>query len=144
MISNKKIILITACGKNKNDIQGPAWKVYKSSRIKFLYRKSKELKYDFYILSSKYGLINAESFIEPYDEILTFEKAKILLPEIINTLKNYDMVIYYSGGARKIYRELIEIAVKQTNKQFISFGYANMGDISKVDEIIKKALLLLL
>ena len=132
----KKIILITACGKKKEDIIGPAWKVYKSSRIKYLYKKSKEFGYDFYIISSKYGLINAEDTIEPYDEILTPQKAAFLLPQVVEILKNYDVIVYYSGGARSLYRTLIEKAAIKTNKKFISFGYANMGDISKVGDII--------
>ena len=52
-----KIMLITACGNKKENKPIEAGKLYKSSRIRHLYRRSKELNIPFYILSAKYGLI---------------------------------------------------------------------------------------
>ncbi|WP_297522154.1 DUF6884 domain-containing protein [Thermococcus sp.] len=137
---NARIIVITACGNKKNPQPGPAWRIYRSSRIKYLHKKSQELGYSFYILSGKYGLIPAEKHIEPYDEILSEEKIKKFLPHVIKILEHYDIVIYYQGGARSIYRSLIQTAALSLNKDIIVFGYANMGDINKIEMIINEAI----
>ncbi|WP_297093055.1 DUF6884 domain-containing protein [Thermococcus sp.] len=136
---SNRIIVITACGNKKSTEPGPAWKVYKSSRIRYLYRKSQELGYSFYVLSAKYGLIHAETIIEPYNEILNEDKVQELLPQVLEALKQYDVVIYYAGGARKSYKTLIQLAAGKLNKDLIIFGYANMGDINKIEDVINCA-----
>ena len=129
--------LVTACGAKKEDTPQPAGRLYKSSRIRHLYKRSKELGLPFYILSAKYGLINADSIIEPYDRIMTPERAAELLPQVKDTIKDFDLIIFYKGGARKEYRELIERACKETGTQLISFGYGNMGDIGELENILR-------
>ncbi|USG99381.1 hypothetical protein K1720_07560 [Thermococcus argininiproducens] len=132
----QKIVVITACGSKKENIPSPAWKLYKSSRIRYLYKKSKQLTYPFYILSAKYGLVHSEKILKPYDELLTEEKANQLMSQVIEVLNGFDIVIYYKGGARKTYLNLIEKASRALNKTLITFGYANMGDINNIDDII--------
>lgn len=130
------IVLITACGNKKESTPQPAGKLYKSSRIRHLYHRSKELGVQFYILSAKYGLINADTVIEPYDQIMTKERAKELLPQVKEVLRGFDVVIFYRGGARKEYRELIERACKEIGVKLVVFGYGNMGDIGKLEVIL--------
>ncbi|MBP1912546.1 DUF6884 domain-containing protein [Thermococcus stetteri] len=107
--------------------------IYKSPRIRHLYRKSKELGIPFYILSAKYGLVNADTVIEPYDKIMTTERALELLPQVKETIKEFDVVIFYRSGARREYRYLVERACRETGTRLISFGYGNMGDIRKLE-----------
>ena len=135
-----KVALVTACGVKKENTPQPAGRLYKSSRIRHLYKKSKELGLPFYILSAKYGLINADTIIEPYDRIMTPERAAELLPQVKETIKSFDLVIFYKGGARKEYRELIESACEETGTRLISFGYGNMGYIGKLDKILEGTL----
>ncbi|NJE42788.1 DUF6884 domain-containing protein [Thermococcus sp. GR6] len=135
-----KVALVTACGAKKENTPQPAGKLYKSSRIRHLYRRSKELGLPFYILSAKYGLVNADTVIEPYDKVMTPERAAELLPQVREVIKNFDLIIFYKGGARKEYRELIEKACKETGTRLISFGYGNMGDIRNLDKILEGAL----
>ena len=137
LMTNVKVVLVTSCGAKKESTPQPAGKLYKSSRIRHLYRKSKELGIPFYILSAKYGLINADTIIEPYDQIMTPERAKELLPQVKEALEGFDLVIFYKGGARKEYKELIERACEETGTRLISFGYGNMGDIGKLDKILE-------
>ncbi len=133
--------LVTACGAKKENTSQPAGRLYKSSRIRHLYKRSKELGIPFYILSAKYGLVNADTVIEPYDKVMTPERAAELLPQVKETIKGFDMIIFYKGGARKEYRELIEKACEETGTRLISFGYGNMGNIRDLDKILKEALL---
>jgi hypothetical protein len=132
-----KIVLITACGGKKEKGKRKAAELYKSARIRHLYRRSKELNLPFYILSAKYGLVFAEEEIEPYEAVMTEEKCKELLPNILEKLKDYEVVIYYRGGARKEYYDCIKEACETLGKKFVSFGYGNMGDIRKLDSILE-------
>lgn len=134
----KKLLLITACGNKKEDKPMEAGKLYKSSRIRHLYKRSKELNIPFYILSAKYGLISGNEIIEPYNEIMEEDKCEILEKQISQILKDFDVIIYYKGGARKEYYNCLEKISKKLNKKFISFGYGNMGDIGKLEEIINE------
>jgi hypothetical protein len=96
-----RVMLATACGAKKEDTLQPAGKLYKSARVRHLYRRSKELGIPFYVLSAKYGLVDGDQLIGPYDAVLTPKQARELLPQVISVVKNYDVVIYYKGGARK-------------------------------------------
>ena len=134
----QKIVIVTACGSKKENSPHPAWRLYTSSRIRYLYKKSKELGYPFYILSAKYGLVHSEDILEPYDEILTEERAKDLVPQVAEVLRNFEIVVYYRGGARTMYLYLIKEASKIAGTRLVSFGYANMGDINKLEAIIQE------
>lgn len=131
------IILVTACGNKKEEKPMPAGKLYKSTRIRHLYRKSKELGIPFFILSAKYGLIEADTVISPYNEIMTDDNCKKFEDLIEEVINKYDTILYYKGGARKEYYKCLEKITKKLNKKFISFGYGNMGDIRKLEEIIR-------
>ena len=132
----KKIVLITACGNKKENKPTKAGNLYKSSRIRHLYKRSKELNIPFYILSAKYGLVNGDEIIAPYNQIMDKKQCEKLKDQIEKILENFDIIIYYKGGARKEYYNCLEIIAKKLNKRFISFGYGNMGDIRKLEDII--------
>ena len=133
-----KKVLITACGNKKENKPMEAAKLYKSARIRHLYKKSKELDIPFFILSAKYGLVYGDDVIEPYNEIMNEDKCRILEEQISQVLKDFDFVVYYKGGARKEYYNCIEKVAKKLNKKLITFGYGNMGDIGKLQEIINE------
>jgi len=130
------MVLITACGNKKENVPTVVGKLYKSTRIRYLYKKSKELNIPFYILSAKYGLVNSDKIISPYNQIMDDNQCIKLKSQIKEVLKNFDIIIYYKGGAREIYFNCLKDVVFELNKKFIYFGYANMGDIKKIDEII--------
>lgn len=132
----EKIVLIAACGNKKEDKPNKAGKLYKSSRIRHLYKRSKELNIPFYILSARYGLVSCDEIIAPYNQIMNKEQCEKLKVQIEKVLENFDLIIYYKGGARKEYYDCLEKLAKKLNKKFISFGYGNMGDIGKLEDII--------
>jgi hypothetical protein len=129
-----KILIVTACGKRKDTVPQPAWKLYKSPRIRAVYNRRNG--HDMAILSSKYGLVYADEIIEPYEEVLTKQRTKELLPQVSLRIKNYDCVLYYRGGAGKEYFNLIKAACEQADKTLILFGYKNLGDINEIPTAI--------
>ncbi|WP_258084319.1 DUF6884 domain-containing protein [Thermococcus thermotolerans] len=136
----KSVVLVTACGNKKEEEPLPAGRLYKSSRIRHLYRKSKELGVPLYILSAKYGLVNSDTIIEPYDQIMTMDRVHELLPQVKRVLKEFDIVVFYQGGARKEYRILIEMACKDLGIPLVKYGYKNMGDIKETEKILRNIL----
>ena len=133
----RKIVLITACGNKKENKPTEAGRLYKSSRVRHLYKRSKELNIPFYILSAKYGLVSGDEIIQPYNQIMDKKQCESLKNKIEDILENFDIIIYYKGGARKEYYNCLENIAKKLNKKFISFGYGNMGDIGKLEDIIR-------
>ena len=105
-----------------------------------MYRRSKELGIPFYILSAKYGLVDSNDVIEPYDQIMTKERINELKSQVSGILRNFDVVIFFKGGVRKEYRTLIEMVCDELGIELIEFGYGNMGDIRKLDEILKSVI----
>ena len=72
-----KICIVTACGNKKHAEPLPAWKIYKSSRIKAVYNRRNN--HDMYILSAQHGLVFSEKIIAPYNRIMDEERAKELV-----------------------------------------------------------------
>jgi len=137
------LILLTACGKKKEVTPQPAWKLYKSARIRYLKRIAEEMNVPFYIVSAKYGLIHSEKIIEPYETLLTKEKAQKLFPQVIEILTKLKMegirlILYFKGGARKEYHDLVLRASSEVNLNFISYGSGYMKDIGMTKEFIEK------
>ena len=131
-----KIALITACCAKKLHHPAPAINLYRSSRIKAVYNRSNGA--DFYILSAEYGLVPAQKIIEPYNTIMTPQRAKELAPKIAETLKGYDVVVFYRAGARKEYLKCIAKACRNAKVKLIVIGYGQIGDINKIPQIIKQ------
>ncbi|SMO67911.1 hypothetical protein SAMN06269117_11816 [Balnearium lithotrophicum] len=133
-----RLALVTACGGKKEGTKRKAGLLYKSARIRHLYRKSKELKIPMFIISAKYGLVSADDEIEPYEAVMTDERCRELLPTLLKKLKDFDVVIYFRGGARKEYYNCIREAVDTLKKELVVFGYGNMGDIGKLQGIVEE------
>ena len=135
-MSGKRIALVTACGNKKEKTPQEAGKLYRSARIRHLYRRSKELNIPLFIISAKYGLVSADEIIEPYNAVMTDEKCKELKEKMLSKLRDFDIIIYYRGGARKTYLDCISEVAKELEKELIVFGYGNMGDIGKLTNIL--------
>ena len=92
-----------------------------------------------YILSSKYGLLHSEKVIEPYDMVLDRERVRELLPDMIPVLQEYDKVIFFKAGAKKLYTECIEEACEMTGTELDLFGFGFMGGIGDLEGKIRDA-----
>ena len=133
--SKPKILVVTACGRKKHDKPMPAWKLYKSSRIRAVYNRTQCC--DYAILSSKYGLVEADREIAPYEQIMTKQRAADLVPQVMMKVKKFDYVVYYRGGARKEYLDCIKEACREAARTLIVLGYANMGGINNLTKVLE-------
>ena len=91
----QKILVGTACGNKKRPGIHKAIDLYKSARIKAVYNRREGC--DMAILSAKYGLVDSESFIKDYNEVMNLERANVLLPGVIEYLKKYDVIVYFKA-----------------------------------------------
>jgi len=128
-----KLLVVTACGAKKALKPEMARNLYRSSRIKAVYNMSSNN--DMAILSSEYGLIDANKIIKPYDRIMDELRAKQLIPSIMKGIKNYDIIVFFKGGASKIYLTCIRKACEKAGKILVVFGFANMGGINNLPRI---------
>ncbi|KPV61966.1 MAG: hypothetical protein AOA65_2134 [Candidatus Bathyarchaeota archaeon BA1] len=132
-----KILVVTACGGKQETSPCPAHRLYKSPRIKAVYKRKGDC--DFCILSGKYGLLEPDRVIRPYNDVMTPEGAQRLLPQVVHMVKNYDTIIYFKAGARAAYLDCIKTACKTAGKTLITTGFAHMGAINNIPKIINFA-----
>lgn len=134
IMKQPNIALITACGAKKHSQPMEAYKLYRSPRIKAVYNRRDNT--DMYILSAKYGLVGAHEAIEPYNRIMDDERAKELVPSVAEKIEIYDYIIFFKGGARKSYLNCMKEASNKARKTLITLGFANMGGINDLPQII--------
>lgn len=111
----EKTLLIQSCSASKKDKPGPAIDVYDGYFYKIIGKALREdsvdENIDIKILSAKYGIIDSDYEISPYDQRMTEERAEELNPEIISQLKgelnsaNYDKIVVNVG---KDYKKALE------------------------------------
>lgn len=133
-----RILLATACGANKHPGAHRAVELYQSARIKAIYNRRGDC--DMAILSAKYGLVDSETVIESYDQIMDQERARALLQQVREYVRRYDAVIFFKGGSRSEYHNLISTACRMENIPCILFGFMYMGEIGRTEDIIREAM----
>lgn len=130
-----KVLIVTACGAKKNLGPMPAYKSYKSARIRAVYNRRSGC--DMAILSAEYGLVRVQQVIKPYERVMDEQRAKELLPSVAQNLKEYDCTIFFKGGARKAYTSCIKAACEKAGRTLVTLGYANMGGINDLPKVIE-------
>jgi hypothetical protein len=130
-----KTVIVTACGAKKSPIPMPAYKFYKSSRIRAVFNRRGDS--DMFILSAEYGLIDACKVIRPYERLMDEQRSNELTPSVAKKLLDYSNVIYFRGGARRTYFSCIKASCRKAKKTLVAFGYANMGGINDLPKILK-------
>ncbi|KYC51601.1 MAG: hypothetical protein AMQ22_01261 [Candidatus Methanofastidiosum methylothiophilum] len=131
-----KVLLATACGAKKNKGKMPAIDLYKSSRIKAVYNRKNGA--DFAVLSAKYGLLYPDRIIKDYEQVLDSRGMHKLMPQVIEFIDKYELIVFFKGGSREEYRELIKQASEAINKPLILIGNRNQEDIGKIEELLLK------
>lgn len=132
-----RVCVVTACGASKSDEPCEARLLYKSPRIRAVYNRKNNC--DMYIFSAKHGLLPSEKVIAPYNQIMTPERCKELLPDMVKVLKKYDCVVYFRGGASKLYEDSMKKACEMAGRPIDSFGFKILGKIGELEARIKKA-----
>jgi hypothetical protein len=88
-----KIAVITSCSKNKSEFSGPAWLVNRGQLLRLVIDYSNLINADLFILSAKFGLINADTKIEPYNQKL---KTKNDISRIqVQANKKFDQLVQH-------------------------------------------------
>lgn len=131
-----KVLLATACGAKKNKGKMPAIDLYKSSRIKAVYNRKNGA--DFAVLSAKYGLLYPDRIIKDYEQVLDSRGMHKLMPQVTEFIDKYELIVFFKGGSREEYRELIKNASDAINKPLILIGNRNQEDIGKIGELLSK------
>lgn len=107
----KNALCVIGCSKRKRKNKTIAEKLYLGTLFKKSVEYCKLMKFDFIIVSAKYGVLLPDQMIEPYDKVLKNKKdADLLLQKIdknkINELFfEYDNIIFFCG---KYYRYLFD------------------------------------
>lgn len=104
-------LIIIPCSKNKSNVsEGKAIDIYDGPFYRIL-RKNKSCNSDVLIISAKYGLLESDDRISPYDLKMTTEIANSLKEEVQEDLKqilskgNYDRILINLG---KVYWGVLE------------------------------------
>ena len=118
----------------KNKGKMPAIDLYKSSRIKAVNNRRDGA--DFAVLSAKYGLLYPDKIIKDYEQVLDSKGVKKLLPQVKEFINKYELIVFFKGGSREEYRELIKQASEAMNKPLILIGNRNQEDIGKLEELL--------
>ena len=110
----KKYLIITSCSKRKGNSRTLAKNLYKGQFFLGVKKLAENMKYDFYILSAKYGLIPSTKKISPYDQKIQNSNDLEILKEGINKtmnsiLETYEKVILLMGSNyRKVFEDYLE------------------------------------
>ena len=131
------IAIVTACGNKKESVPLPAYKLYKSSRIKAVYNRRQN--HDMFILSAEHGLIPAEKVIAPYNRLMDERRCDELIPSVAKSLKKYDAVVYFKGGSGKPYRRCMIEACGVAGVKLDAFGDKIMQGIGDLPGKIRDA-----
>lgn len=103
-----KTVILIACGKEKRKEASKAKNLYKGSYFKktleYAYILSKKYKADIYILSAKYGLLDIDKIIYPYNFTLNDVNERYkknwsyrVIKKLNKKIKKTDRVIFLAG-----------------------------------------------
>lgn len=95
----------------------------------------------FVILTTKHGLIESDTVIEPYDLHIRANRDQVreiwnrTIPRLI-TPTSVDVVVFHAGGCPAEYVDELWPILKRCGVSLLVFGRPNMVDIGKVDTIV--------
>lgn len=128
-IKDKKVLVITGCSKKKLEHKAAAKDLNQGTFFKKSKKLAKVNNFDLKILSGKYGLLDPNKIIEPYDQKIRtkadIERIRKQVSPRIDKLKGeYDIIILIMG---KTYRRVMKYFIDNTfriiyNEKGI-FGY---------------------
>lgn len=112
-----KTIILIACGKEKRKEASKAKDLYQGSYFKknleYAYILSKKYKADIYILSAKYGLLDMDKIINPYNFTLNNVNERYkknwsyrVIKELDKKIKKTDKVIFLAGKSYNKYLKM--------------------------------------
>ena len=140
MLDPHKILVITSCTSSKLNYAAPAKSLYQG----VLFRKIKKIvnynNLDFKILSAKYGILDANDIIKPYEKELKNKKdilelRKRVIPNLKSIEEDYELIIIIMG---KKYREVLEPLFISKSKYKMIYDKRGIGGLtSKINFYLK-------
>lgn len=139
-----KTIVLIGCGKRKRKEASKAKDLYQGSYFKknleYAYILSKKYKADIYILSAKYGLLDINKIINPYDFTLNNVNERYkknwsyrVIKELDKKIKKTDRVIFLAG---KNYNKYLKMYYKNNSEPLEGLGMGKK--MKKLNELIKE------
>lgn len=141
-LKSKKVLVITACSGTKlgntPHVKAKAKDMYQGRLFKLTRKLCEKFKWDYVIISAKYGLLFPEEEIEGYEKVLkNKEDIEEIKPKVIPKLKemipNYDKILVIAG---KNYREVVNELIDHNFIFLKSKGYADL--CCRIESIVSK------
>jgi len=135
-----KLLIITSCSKKKLNYSAKAKDLYQGNLFKKVNILSKKIGADLMVLSTKYGLINSETIIEPYDQKILYKSdidrlRKISNPILSNLESIYTKIVIIMGQK---YRKVIQPVINNSTKCIIVNSKSGIGGyLKKVNMLIE-------
>ncbi|MFO8017909.1 MAG: hypothetical protein R6U96_04695 [Promethearchaeia archaeon] len=135
-----EVLVLTNCSKSKANSPCQAKALYQGHIFQKALKLANRFKFDFYIISAKYGFLSGEAKIAPYDNEIVTKSDKDNLreqitDEFIQHIQTYKTIILAMG---KKYREVIKPLLKHSDARILSVsskkGYG--GYLRKLDKLI--------
>jgi hypothetical protein len=145
------VAIITQCSQTKTNHAGPAWLVNRGQLIRTVIDFSNLIEAKLFILSAKYGLIDSNTYIEPYNQRLQTKEDILRIKDQVDKKfkeilkREYDLIYIIMG---KFYRSVLDIPdelLQRVPDHFntpkiiiVDDDRGNGGYYQKVTELIQK------
>jgi len=105
-----KILVLTGCSQRKLCYPAPAIELNQGQLFRGIKKLARSNNFDLKILSGKYGLLDSNEIISPYNQKISTKKDILRIrrksfPKLFRAIERYDLIIVIMG---KNYREVIE------------------------------------
>ncbi len=143
MSFNKRILVITNCTVKKLNYPAPAKELYQGPLFKKILKLVEKNNFELKILSAKYGLIDQNKTISPYNKTITNMKEiiklrKKVIPQLKKIEDNYELIIIIMG--RK-YRKVLKPLFNNDSKYKMLHDIRGIGGLtSKINYYLKSPL----
>ncbi len=105
-----KVLVLAGCSQKKLNYPAPAIELNQGQLFRGIKKLTMSNNFDLKILSGKYGLLDPNEVITPYNQKIRTTKdilriRRKIFPKMLRTIERYDLIIVIMG---KNYREVIE------------------------------------
>ena len=105
-----KILILAGCSQKKLNYPAPVIELNQGQLFRGIKKLARSNNFDLKILSGKYGLLDSNEIISPYNQKIRTKKdilriRRKIFPKMLKTIERYDLIIVVMG---KNYREVIE------------------------------------
>jgi cytoplasmic iron level regulating protein YaaA (DUF328/UPF0246 family) len=131
-LKEEKVLVIASCSKKKLDHPAPAVKLNQGTFFKKSRKLAKVHDFDLKILSGKYGLLDPNQIISPYNQKIQLKKdieriRKLISLKIDRIKQEYDLIILIMGKTyQKVFKFFIDNRFRILYHPKGIFGYISM------------------